>query len=71
MWPYKKQQHSLVMVCPCACCVQVLAAALDALDGPLQELIGRLVDELESSSTAAAFAQVRTKLAEYKLISAA
>jgi hypothetical protein len=56
----------------CLCvCLQVLAAALDALDGPLQEVIGRLVDELESSSTAAAFQQVRQKLAEYKLISAA
>lgn len=50
---------------------KVLAAALDALDGPLQQVINRLVDELESSATAAAFQQVRQKLAEYKLISAA
>lgn len=51
--------------------VQVMAAALEALNGPLQSLISRLVDDLESSSMEAAFQQVRQKLADYKLISSA
>lgn len=48
---------------------KVAAITLDAVDGPMQELIARLVDELESSSTAAALKEIRDKLAEYRLIS--
>jgi hypothetical protein len=49
---------------------KVLAATLDVLDGPMQQLIGQLVDECEHSSLNAAFKSVREKLADYKLISA-
>ena len=45
------------------------ALTLDAIDGPMQELINGLVDDLENTSTAAAFKEIRRKLAEYKLIS--
>lgn len=48
---------------------KLAALTLDAIDGPMQELINGLVDDLESSSTAAAFKEIRQKLAEYKLIS--
>lgn len=49
---------------------KVAALTLDAIDGPMQELINKLVDDLENSATAAAFQEIRQKLAEYKLISA-
>jgi hypothetical protein len=42
---------------------------MDAIDGPMQQLINKLVDDLESSATAAAFREIRQKMAEYKLIS--
>eukprot|EP00775_Hariotina_reticulata_P012805 gene12805-12933_t len=49
---------------------KVLSATLDMLDGPMQQLIGQLVDECEHSSLDAAFKSVREKLADYQLISA-
>lgn len=44
------------------------ALTLDAIDGPMQTLINKLVDDLEQGSTAAAFQEIRQKLAEYKLV---
>jgi hypothetical protein len=49
---------------------RVAALTLDAIDGPMQQLINGLVDDLESSATAAAFREIRQKMLEYKLISA-
>lgn len=49
---------------------RVAALTLDAIDGPMQQLINGLVDDLESSATAAAFREIRQKMVEYKLISA-
>lgn len=49
---------------------KVVAATLDAVDGPLQGVINRLVDELEGSALDASFKQIRAKLAEYHLVSA-
>lgn len=48
---------------------KVAAVTLDAIDGPMQQLINKLVEDLESSATAAAFREIRQKLAEYKMIS--
>lgn len=48
---------------------KVAALTLDAIDSPMQQLINKLVDDLESSATAAAFKEIRQKLVEYKLVS--
>jgi hypothetical protein len=48
---------------------KVAALTMDAIDGPMQQLINKLVDDLESSATAAAFREIRQKMAEYNLIS--
>jgi hypothetical protein len=48
---------------------KVAALTLDAIDGPMQQVINKLVDDLESSATAAAFKEIRQKLVEYKLVS--